>query len=493
MIKTFEELTNEASLKGNIAIPGGTGDMGNKYLQQAEERARIKNQEIAARYGRDIPNFMGLVNRARQIQAGKEKQLEDLAEQVIRDYYESILDGVKLDIKFPKPQEIKDMMEDVQDKPEMPQLKKLEDDDIINKIQVRKIGNNITQGEAKNAKKCLELDITKDGLNQILGRQLGEEYHTLMKKITDIASFFDWDIPMEVQLEMWTRDKSGFSGSVKVEWDTPESQEDEKSAEDLAQKILGDLEDGTDIPEKESEELFDMTVPTIHALGTDFSMLLHETIKGIYELIVAQSLPGEGEEEEAETIIMSTDSLADEIEDLRYGPEIAADLRDFLNQFKESEDIVNFREKVFGKMMVFARDNAKGFLELMYLILDQDSMAKKKIQPFVDEVVEEEEEYQQMLRDYEMSLSGVEPEEEPEEIKKIKAYVGTEEPEGNEDYSTLSQREIERKINQALDTGNYDLARELSPYLKESKRQEIYEKMHMQEGYPSNRKHYDNY
>lgn len=490
MIKKFNEATNEASLQGNIGIPGEGGRGGKKYLTQAEQKARQKNMEFQTRYGREIPNFMGLVARAREIQRGKEKQLEKLAEQAIRAFYDSILDGVSLNIKFPKEGEIKDMMEDVPEEPqEMPSLKKLEDEDIIDKIQMRKIANNITQGEAKNAKKCLELDIVKDGLIEILGKSQGEEYHKLIGKITDIASFFDWQIPVEVQKEMWSRDKNGFSGSVKVEWDTPEEKEGE-SPEELAQKILRDLEEGNELPKEETEELFDQTVPTINALGTDFAMLLHETIKGIYELIAANALPDEGSEEEAETIILNTDSLADEIEDLRYGPEIAGDLREFLNTFKESDLIVNFREKVFGKMMGM---QPKEFLDLMFLILNGDPSAKNKIQPLVNEVKSEEEEYTKRLKDYEMGLAGIEPEEEPEEIKKIKAYVGVDQPEEETDYSKLSQMEIQRMIDRALDSGDYDKARELSPYLKESKRVELHEKIHMYEGYPSNKKHKDNY
>jgi hypothetical protein len=56
------------------------------------------------------------------------------------------------------------------------------------------------------------------------------------------------------------------------------------------------------------------------------------------------------------------------------------------------------------------------------------------------------------------------------------------------DYSKLPQREIEKMIDKALDDRDYDKARELSTYLKESKRQEAHGKIHLNEGYPSNRR-----
>ena len=143
MIKTFSDLINEASLKGNVGIPGeGGDDKGKKYLSDVEARASQRNRELATRYGGDIGNFMGLVGRARTIQAGHEKTLAKLAEDVIRGLYEDILDGVTLDIKFPDPNEIKKMMKDVPEKPEpmeMPKLKQLEDEGIISEIQRRKI------------------------------------------------------------------------------------------------------------------------------------------------------------------------------------------------------------------------------------------------------------------------------------------------------------------------------------------------------------------
>jgi len=469
-LKSFTQLVDEASLRDNPGIPGEGGSEGD-YLSKVEGRAKERLDALQRRHGQDIPRFMSFVSRARQIQSGKEKELEKLAEDAIRFYYGSILEEVTLNIKFPKDDQIKKSMEKVQpEPPEMPQLKELKDAEIISEIQKRKIANNITQGEAKNTKLILNLPEVRDGLIRILGQEQGTEYKDLLNKITEIAGFFDWQIPMEVQLEMWTRDKSGFSGSVTVEWNTDE----EEDSEDLAQKILGELEDDTEVPE-EAEELFAQTGPTINALGTDFAMLLHESVKGIYELIAAVAIPDD--EETAETIIMNTDSLADEIEDLRYGPEIAADLRDFITEFPEYNDIPNLREHVFGKMMAM---DAKDFLNLMYMILNEDENAKPIVQEFIDEIAEE-------IGKYELGQAGIDNDDDYEPSDEEPEAPGRAPAEPEEvDYSELSRREIERLIDDALDKKDFDTVRDLSKYLKESKQQEIFERLHKEMGYPSN-------
>jgi len=462
MIKSFKQKIDEASLKGNPAIPGEGGKEGS-YLSDVERKAEEKNRELQRRHGREIPQFMSLVFKAREIQRGHEKDLESLAERAIRAMYGTILDEVELKIRFPKNDEIKKTMENVPaEPPEMPQLKELKDAGIISEIHKRKIANNITQGEAKNTKLMLNLPEVTDGLEEILGADKGREYREILNKITEIAGFFDWTIPMEVQKEMWERDKSGFAGSVKVEWETPENN---KENEEKAQDILDELMRTDELPEEETEDLFDQTKPTIYALGTDFAMLLHETVKGIYELIAANAIPED--EESAEIIISNTDSLADEIEDLRYGPEIAADLRDFVNGFNEVDKIENLREHVFGKLMLLP---APQFLELMFNILSQNPKAKTDMQKIIDEVAKE-------TADYELSVAGIDTES-PD------LGLPANQQQDDEDYANMAKRDIMALIDQALDAGDFDRVRELSKYINESKQRELFERVHRETGYP---------
>jgi hypothetical protein len=468
MIKSFhqkiEQPLNEASLKGNPGIPGEGGTKGS-YLTDVESEMRRKNEEFQRRFGREIPNFMGFVREARSLQKGHEEKLEALAEKAIRIFYGEILGETKLNIKFPRKYEIKKMMEKApKEPPEMPQsLKILQDEDIISKIHARKIQNNITQGEAKNVKLILNLPEVSEGIAFILGKD-GKRYIELLNKITEIANFFDWTIPPDVQLEMWTRDKSGFAGAVQTTWAQPE----EKSDEDLAQEILDSLMDDEDLPQEEAEKLFDSIQPTINAVGTDFAMLIHETVKGIYELIASAAIPDDPNE--AEDVLINTDTLADELEDLRYGPEITADLRDFLNQFPEIDSIPNFREKVYGKMVLISKEEPKKFLNMILNILQDDPIAKQKIKVLVDEVKEEWDEYQKAKTEYDLENDKDQEEVEDESNKEI-------------NYGSLSKKEIQKLIDQAIDDKDFEKVKELSFYLKESAQLKLYEKVMKVHGY----------
>jgi hypothetical protein len=44
------------------------------------------------------------------------------------------------------------------------------------------------------------------------------------------------------------------------------------------------------------------------------------------------------------------------------------------------------------------------------------------------------------------------------------------EQESEEDYSTYSQSQLQSVLNKALDSGDYDLVKKVSTYLKESKK-----------------------
>jgi hypothetical protein len=479
MIKKFDEYAiDEASLQGNPGIPGqgGTGGVPGNYLQDVETRAQNINAEFQRRFGREIPMFMQYVSRARQIQRGHEDALERLAVDVILEHYGDILDGVKLNVKLQRDEEIKNMMKDVPSEPPTEQmLKALEDEEIISEVHRRKIANNIAQGMAKNTKLILNLEDCAEGLVTILGREQGEEYLMLLNKITEIASFFDWAIPMDVQKEMWTRDKSGFAGSVKVEWDTPE---DPDESEKLAQKIIDDLMDNDEIDAEDAEDLMDSIGPTINALGTEFVMLLHETVKGVYELITAAALPSD-DAERAETIIANTDSLADELEDLRFGPEMAADLRDFINTFKESDKIKNLQEYVFGEMM---RMPARDFLELFSNVLAGTKEGREGVQEIIDTIAE-------TLNDYEMEKAGIKDTDDynkyddeddqyanPDDEDEVEAPA---EVLADDDYENMSQKELHALVDKYLDAGDYtnpELAK-ISRYINESKQDHVANKI----------------
>jgi len=171
--------------------------------------------------------------------------------------------------------------------------------------------------------------------------------------------------------------------------------------------------------------------------------LLHETIKGIYKLIGAAAIPED--EEEAQKVIANTGTLSDELEDLRYGPYLAADLRDFVNRFTERVEIENIREHVFGKLMQM---ESTQFLQLMKEIFSEDAGATAKMKEIISEIEQEISDWERGQFDEEVPDFGTEP--------------AQNEP---TDLSQLSKKEIQILIDAALDAGDYAEVGKLAKYL----------------------------
>jgi len=469
-VKKFDEYLAEASLQGNVGIPGESGEGGKKYLSDVERRAAGNLAQTERDLGPQIGRFMSLVDQSRRLQDPYKKELEKIAKDAILSLYEDILYGVNLDIKFAKKGEIKDMMSETPDEPQMPQLEELKDKRIIDMIQMRKIGNSIGQGEAKSVKKALNLPETRDAILALMGQEEGAKYIDLLNKITEIASFFDWKIPLEVQKRMWKENKDNFAGSVKVSWDKDEEKENDpaKNMEDFIKSLEKGEVDDTE------EDLSNLTDVSVIARGHDFAMLLHEAIKGIWQLILANNIPAD--EEEATIVVMNTDTLADELEDLRYGPYIAADLRDFINTFKEVDEIQNLKERVAGEMMVMKP--ASKFLELFknilngYVLGDKIALdiATKEVQTIIDKIKGE-------LNTYDLEQAGVTSNDTPEDTTSVEETPDV-------DPSKLSKREIEKMIDDALDAGDFETVKRLSSYLNESMKIKVSRKMNPDQGYP---------
>jgi len=465
IVKGFAQYIYEASLEGNPGMPGeAEGDDQDKYLSGIENRAQSSMQSTQTRYGNKINQFMELVNQVKQLQAGKERELEELAEASIREMYGSILNGVKLDIKFPEEEEMKDEMEEVEMEPPAEQ-ERITDPIIIKEIQKRKITNNITQGEAKNTKLILNMPFIADGLKDIFGDDDGATMISLLSDITNIAAFFDWAIPIDRQKGMWAS-KDGFAGTVSVDWEEDKVEEEEtKSAED----IIASLETGDDILDNAAdvEELFNEVNPVIKARGLDFAMLIHETVKGIYQLITSIGIPED--EAIAQVVIMNTDNLAGELEDLRYGPYIAEDLNTFISNFRESDEIDNLKEHFYGKLIALP---AAEFLELIRLILMEDDSSIGKAQDLIDEVVEE-------IKEWEADgISSYEDDE--EEDFEVDDY-GRSSPSpvisDDESFKAMSNSELQNLIDDALDARDMEEVRRLASYLKESLRIKLIKKI----------------
>jgi hypothetical protein len=454
----FASFINEADLRGNIGIPGEEGSGGESWLDKISQSSDRESREFATQNRGDIQNFMGLVRKSQDLQRGYEDELSELATTAIQELYGSLLDTVELDLKIEAARSIKQEMEKTPT--EQPELEEILDTDLINQINKRKILRTIQQGKGLSVKAILNLSIFKDGLADILGEQ-AEEYLSTLNKISTVAQFFDWTIPEEAQKGMW-QSREGFSGSCSLEFE-----EEKEGAEDIAQKVLSNLENGEDILNNEdAEDLISGIGVKVRARGVDLSVLIHESIKGIYKLITQASLESlyGGE---AEKVLANTDTLFDELQEIKYGrqmqnaffkviadhPRVKEVIESMISTDSTDVEIASFQEKInflfFGKIAMLGQEDAKEMLTVVNAILSESEESIKLCNPIIEEVLsdlDQEEEYQRSQR-------GDTRQEAPE-------YTEDEEPEvmsSGRDVE-LSQDEINDLIMDAYEKGGVEAA-----------------------------------
>ena len=501
-MKNFQKFLEEATISGNPGIPGEPNNKEGetKYTNDVERRAKqrlgLTDRDTQRRQGPHGPmpsetemrtgmELMQLLERSLGYTNGKEDELSELAEKVFRNLYQELIDRyeIELDIKIIKPGRVKKWMDDQeeeQDNPPDPEFKEVVEEDIKNEVHKRKIANLIIQGEAKNTKHILHTDEIKEGLEEIYGEE-GEEVFNLWDRMTKLADKLDWIIPPDVRAEMMERMPDGMAGASSVQWKPKEEEEDqeEDQEEENQEEFFGGEEENEDEYSEEDEaptERFDKT-PIIRARGVDFPMLLHEAVKGLFELL---SIPGIPEDERTANIALSNTGIGDEPEDWKYGPEIASDLRDFINENKDIDKYSNIREEVYRMMVDKETMPTAQFLELMRGILSKTPKARRDIDRLVAKVIKEKEDMDQYKKDMEEYNRQMKEYEEqknkPQPKAKQREEAPKDEPENKEiDYSSMSPRELQAAMDKALDDNDFKLAHTISSYMKNESRM-VYER-----------------
>ena len=73
--KKFSDFLNEASLKGNIGVPGEGGTEGS-WIESINRDQREKVREFERTNMNLLRNFGGIIEDSKRLQRGKEKELE---------------------------------------------------------------------------------------------------------------------------------------------------------------------------------------------------------------------------------------------------------------------------------------------------------------------------------------------------------------------------------------------------------------------------------
>lgn len=209
--------------------------------------------------------------------------------------------------------------------------------------------------------------------------------------------------------------------------------------------------------------------PIIKARGVDFSMLIHEAVKGMWRVLSMVSVPKDRDLAKA---IESQFDLLDEPDEWKYGPEIAADLRDFINENPKIDSYKNVREELWKYMVDERILPTEKFLSLMKGILSKTSEARAQIDRLIDRVIEDIKKRDQYLKDlkaYELEMEAYERKMAEYKKKKEGSTKSTEPkkqaPE-EKDYSKMSPSQLDDELSKALDERDFVKAREISKYLK---------------------------
>ena len=380
-MKRFSEfIKEEIDLRGNSGVPR---DFMRNSEEEAERNLGIQPDDDRGQMGAIMQNFGSLDRRSnellmqgpdgrrldRQQFMDRITALQNLAKDVIMDEYGDILDAsakpVELDIRLVPNGQVNTNVGDLRDVPATParnpredETHESEDEDqedqdsecadgscsndgggdnddetveddqptgsVLNAAMKKKILNMLTQGEGKATKDIIKSSpIVEDGLQRIFGNN-GAEILRIWGEMSDTADKMDWVIPIHRKADMMSRNPIGMAGATDVTW------------ESLNNSIFSIL------LLKENQNYNKIT---IKAVGVDFPMLIHETVKGIYLLI--QSAAIKKDKEFAKKVKSATSSFLDETQDFRYGVTAQAMFNDFINACKDSQKYKQMRTRVF--------------------------------------------------------------------------------------------------------------------------------------------------
>ena len=458
-MKNFNDfIKEEVDLRGSKGIP-------TDFMSKADQEARASlgvRPDDESQMRTLWPEFERNMRESNQILTQglsqtqiKERveKLEKLAEKVVRDQFDEILDTavkpIELKIKLVPmgqvsqeirditnvPQQAKQPTEEEQEEQderdeenrnkeqeEQTPEERLEGEetpgtDLLAAVDKKKLLNMITQAAGKSTKDIIRAsDIVDEGLQEIFG----DSWRRILDcwvRMSDIADKMDWVIPIGRKSQMMKDMPGGMAGACEVKWESHS----------------GNYYDMKLLLEKEATKI------VIHATGVDFPMLIHETIKGIY--LFLQSGAIKKDKETAKIIKKATSSFADEAQDFRYGPPALQMLLNFVNMFPESNQYKRLDTRVFTILAV-DKERAMGeaksskpefkeylqkkadvartdsqFLEIMkslFSVFDlqgtnwivneerfNTSLAKREIKKIIDYIVDDIESYKSEIEEWE--------------------------------------------------------------------------------------------
>jgi hypothetical protein len=129
--------------------------------------------------------------------------------------------------------------------------------------------------------------------------------------------------------------------------------------------------------------------PTVKARAMTFPLLVHELVKGVYEVFGTHGLPDDPRQQEM--VMKAEDTLPAEIWDSRLGPIFWEKFMQAYPMELFEDDMKHIQHYLF---MRFSKLNAEEFFRVAKLILSGNPQGNQFIQRMVDEIVKELNEYE---------------------------------------------------------------------------------------------------
>lgn len=128
--------------------------------------------------------------------------------------------------------------------------------------------------------------------------------------------------------------------------------------------------------------------PTVIARGINFPTLVHELVKGVYEVFGTHGLPDDPKQ--AEMIMAAEDTIPAEAWDLKLGPVFWELLqKSYPIEILTEDDMKHIQHYLFIRLSAM---QAEDFFELFREVLEEKPAGKQKIQRMVNDIVRELEE-----------------------------------------------------------------------------------------------------
>jgi hypothetical protein len=197
--------------------------------------------------------------------------------------------------------------------------------------------------------------------------------------------------------------------------------------------------------------------PVIKAMGSDFGMLIHEAVKGIWRVMSMSAVPSDPVLAKA---IEDQFGLEDEPDEWKYGPEMARDLKDFIFINPKVLEFKNLREELWNYMVDPDNLPTEEFLPLMTGIFKKTDEARKKVDELIDLVIEKIK-----RRDAWLEQERLNQEEYERKMQAWKARQLAKDPDRSE-YEFMTQEELVKELQKASGEGDFEKMIKIGEFLK---------------------------